>query len=275
MSLTIVTPFGGYEDPYLDEWAEGLRDVCICAGDIEVLWLDNSLSPVFGEHLVGLSGVIPAPVRILEERLQIADPTALRPPEGLQEGKEVQASLMWQRGRMEVQTEWVLCLESDAIPPPDVIERLTDSLEYVSPIGAISANIPCGGKQAEWVVPMVWRMVSEPDSADSGFPEPGLRARPVEWHRSTGPEEPDGVEIVDAIPFGCTLMRLTTMLSVPLGPTWPPCVNYGSDQLFCRALREERGLFVAIHWGVRCGHIKKMPDGSYRDLRDVIPNTAN
>lgn len=268
--LTIATPFAGYELPYLDRWLEHLRDLCICADPAEVLWLDNSLSPMFGEYLLDASTTIPAPVRILEERLKIADPATAK-ADLPWEAKEVQASLMWQRARLEVETEWILCLESDVIPPPNTVELLGEALASSPPVGAISGTIPERPHRVpNAIVPMVWRMRIGEDTTIRGLPEPGLHVPAVDRYLGLNPDCPrDGMEIVDGIPFGCMLSRRSTLLSVPLEPTWPPCNVYGSDQLFSRNLRKLRKLHVAVHWGVRCGHIKKMPDGTFEDLRNV------
>jgi len=279
MNLTIATCFGGYESDYLQWWAGSLRDLYICCEEPpEVLWLDNASSPAFHAQLLDASTWIPGYVRVLDEALVVANPGELLPLRDRWDAaiaadftsrRDIQVSLMYQRIRNDLldrygpgNDRWVLLLESDVLPPPDAAWRLIQAMERANPVGALCANIPY---DTDRIRPMAWRMPAKRDNGPFA-PEPPVD--PVLWHES--PEGAfDGMEIVDGIPMGCTLVRLSTLAALPIQPTWPPARGYGFDQKFCLDLRRELGLQCAIHWGVRAGHIKRV-GGVYKDLRDVL-----
>jgi len=293
VSLTVCSTFGGYEYPYLQRYVAALRDLHICSDSPEILFLDNSLSPAFHEVLMDASRTIPGYVRVLDERLRVADPQELwqhRLEQNFEKWtpgsaadftsrRDIQVALMYQRARNEIKTQhgndeaehWVLLVESDVLPPPDTFWRLVEVMEHAPLVGAISANIPYETDMGARIRTMAWRM---PAKLDHGFLAPEPPGDPVVWHDPPS-EDFDGPEVVDGISFGCTLMRLSTMLRVPLRTTWPPVQGYGFDQVFCRNLREELGMYCMVHWGVLADHIKLQPDGTYRGLRDVQIHSAN
>lgn len=260
--VTIASPFGGYEGEYLAAWLEHLRDACRVRDDVECLFLDNSLDAEFHARLEAAQRVIPAPVRLSDERLRVGDPMT-------SDGRDIQVSLMWQRARAMVQTEWVLTLESDVLIESDTIEKLLAAIEPAPAIGAISADVPyrAGFNQdGSWLIlGMAWKMPKRRHPVSAFLPEPGLNPPPVVWHQ---PAPPGGVEIVDGIAFGCSLMKTETLCEVPLLTTWPPCVDYGYDQVFSQDIAKT-GKVVAYHWGAPVGHMKRFEGEEYIELREL------
>jgi hypothetical protein len=242
--LWITTSFAGYEgDFYFDEWlehyarmAEGVR------GDASALWLNNSGLGNFSARLKRAKKSLPIPVRVLDLPLRIGDPSD---PAG--KNAQVCANAQFQLWSIHDPRADVLFIESDVLVHPEAPERLREDLLRCPGLAAVSGAVSEGG----WMDnsgTMAWRFdVKRPQLY--GVPEDG---EIISWYN---PEFTDGMEAVDAVPFGCLFahMEIFTLIP-PRDRRWP---EVGWDQEW--SMRAwELGRPVAVDWGVRCGHRRNL-----------------
>jgi hypothetical protein len=259
-SLTIATPFAGYEQDYLGRWAEGLAAL-LRRTPAYVLWLDNSRSEEFNAMLRRTAWLLPVPVRVARDSLRAGDPRGQDP----RLPRDTQVRLLWQHVRDLVESSHLLCVESDVFPPEDAAELLADALRRAPCLAAVSAAVNCWPAYDPGVRHVqVWRRLSDTETkrrvGASGLAEVVVEKRKglFTWW----PEAEAGVEVVDALPFGCLFLRTETLREATLQtPRFPP----GYDQTF-GAEMWERGRPVAVHWGVKCRHVKPDPRGGWHDL---------
>jgi hypothetical protein len=239
---------------------------------LELLWIDNSRDEEFHRFLQRQATKLSAPLRVEKQGIHLSRPSTH--PTAVEEihRRDIQVAMVYQSAQELVDTEWVLTLETDVLLRCDTIQRLRQALTDCSELAAVSANVPYLAhhrSDGSWLVlPMAWKFTPWLN----GHPPP----EPVKWHRweHRGEDVPDGVEIVDAVPFGCLLMRASAFRGMPLSTGWPVAQTYGFDQLFCRDLREA-GQLVGFHWGVpvghlHCGRMKTKRQTEYRDLGEMV-----
>jgi hypothetical protein len=255
--LTIATPFAGTERPWLDRWLD-MEAALLRKSPAFVLWLDNSRSDSFHALLQEAKARLPAAVRIVKVPLHLGEFAA---PAGFV--RNLAVCLIWQQAVSMLETRRVLCLESDVLAPADAPERLAEALDRAECLAAVSGAIPWWDDQGTHL--MVWRRLTERQTrvatTATGLVErvadPGSERVWLPWHD----QGRYGAEIVDAVPFGCLLAEVEALRTVPLHT---PAFPVGYDQQWCHELFL-RGRAVAVHWEVRCGHIKPAPDGGSRD----------
>ncbi len=250
MTPVTATPFAGYEMPYLERWAETYALMAASTKGLTGLWLDTSGDADFIVELERVAHDMPIPIQVLSRPLHLLDRDS-----GL--GKNLRVCAAWQSILYEVKDPgaWLLCVESDVIVPPGGPQRLLDGMLSHPALGALSGAIP----ERRWEGfngVMAWRIRQE---KPAGYGPPPM-GNTVTWF---DPELTHGIELCDAVPFGALVVQVGTFLRVPLRATQYP--RLGHDQEWSQ-LAWEAGLPVAVDWGVSCGHIRLMPDGTYDDL---------
>lgn len=254
MDLFLSSPFGGHESPYLRPFmdayaamAEGL--------EAESLWYFNGREREFYSNLLIFAKQMPIPVEVMWEPLPVLGNTdAIRKNNAV----ALAHSRAFHELRKRNEEAYVFVHESDVLVPVGGIQRLKEDLDAHPGLGAISAAVPDprGGDPPQ-VGTMAWRIRPKHDGA---YTVPG--DGPVVSYYL--PELGEGVEIVDAVPFGALMTRLSAFQEVPLATTMFP--GMGVDQEWSVNSLYQNHMPVAIDWSVRCGHIRDWY-GKYDDLR--------
>ncbi len=245
----IGTPFAGYERPYWERWLEGYRRAF--AGESVVgLWHCNGTDPGFADTLRAAADALPFPVRVVHEPWPEPDP-ATGP------GKNARVRRAWETIFAEAgEDQEVLCLESDVVCPVGGLARLREGLSRHPALGALSGAIPEHRGPAGNGT-MAWRIHYTEVGDTYTLPPP---RQCVSFY----PERESGVEMVDAVPFGCLLLRAETFRAVEILLDRFP--QLGHDQEWSVAAWRA-GRPVALDWSVCCGHYRNVYVPEYEDLR--------
>jgi len=265
MATYVAVPFAGYEDKYLSRWMEAFGRMADGL-EAEAFWLCNGPDREFAERLRGYAKFMPIPVEVMWEPFPVLGLT-----NQVQKNNAacIGHALAMNHLRKRNPEAYVFLHESDVIVPPGAIQRLRQGLENHTGIAALSGVIPEPlSNNPITVGSMVWRLNRRQTAAFSVPPSGPNTA-------SYATEMRDGIEVVDALPFGALLTKLSVFEDVPLGSTMFPG-GFGFDQEWGLRTFDE-GLHLACDWGVWCGHIKKeFTDPIYEDLRErMSPPLSN
>lgn len=245
--IVCASPFAGYETPYLRAWAEAYALMAQSTKGMTALWMDNSADEDFGRELRRVAKAIPIRVRVLSTPLRIGDRST-------GPGKNYLVCALWQLLIAEAKRmaralqAYMLCVESDTFVPVGAPEQLLADLVAHPALAAVSAAISEGGWQDNNGT-MAWRIRRE--MTRSFLPS---ATGVVSWY---DPEGRDGIELVDAVPFGCLMVEMQTFdLLPPIATQFP---RLGHDQEW-----GERawaiGRPVAVDWSVRCEHHRNLAE---------------
>jgi hypothetical protein len=251
MRLVAATPFASYERPYIERWAEAYTFMAQSTKGLTSLWLDTSGDQDFLGELRRVAKAMPIRVKVVSRPLHLLDRNS-----GL--GKNIRVCAAWQNIVYEVRdpNTWLLCVESDVIVPAGGPEQLLDGMLSHPALGALSGAIP--ERRQELVNgTMAWRLRQQ----KQGLYGPPTQHATVSWY---DPEGRDGIELCDAVPFGCLMVQVQTLCDVPLRASRYP--ELGWDQEFS-VDAWAAGMPVGVDWGVTCGHFRRDYDPDYEDLR--------
>jgi len=256
------SPFAGYEEPYLERWMAAFG---AAAEDTkaEALWYYNGRDPEFAELLRERAATMPIPVEVMHEHIPaLGNTDPIRKNNAVTMGHaRIQYEL-----RKRDPGAYLFMHESDVIIPEGGIQRLRAGLEAHPALGALSAAVPDPrGLDPPHIGTMAWRIQPRHEGA---YTVPG--AGPVVDYYT--PELHDGIEIVDAVPFGALFTRLAAFEKVPLAAVMFP--GMGVDQEWSQNALYKGDMPVAINWGVWCGHLRNLFNPRFDDLRERITTAA-
>lgn len=232
--ITVAVPFSGRATvaPFL----RALEKQSFPRGLVHLLFFDNSVDQEFGDLLktwlsqCDYGSYTYFPYRVRATATQSNHATADGDRRVNADEVNDRCAGNWGRIAQLVHTDLVWCLEDDVIPPPNCLDRLTRA--FRPEVDAVSALY--AGRNSRWVV------------RDFSSLSPLL----VHEKHIAG-----GIEIADAVGFGCVLMRRQLLQSIPMrsagdggdGSTWYD-VNFWAD-----AARQ--GAIVKVDGDVVCEHL--------------------
>lgn len=248
--LVIATPFSGRERPFFPQWLAALRRLHFDPRHTLVLWLDNGCDAEF--HAL----MEEAALELRDSGMRIhlcSDNRAYPSTTADSSSKSSHVADMWRRIRDEVAKvpDWfmtaganILCLESDAFPPPYALDRMEWWLDALPTAGAVSAMVPYRPATHDSVYPMCWSIVYE-----RLFPEEDSCHDITPRLRIIGPMR-RGMTRVDATGFSCLLLKWSVFLGLSLMAS-PDGLSY--DHHAGQEI-QSFGKTLWVDWETRCRH---------------------
>ena len=129
----------------------------------------------------------------------------------------------------DCETDWLVMLDSDVLPPPDFVERL---MKHNKPVATGWYK-----KKGEPYLPCVYDFAEEDGKG-------------IAWWKERQ-EAGTGLEQVDGIGAGCILMRRDAATALGERPYSPNVVS--EDFFLCRKLHE-LGIPITLDWSIACAH---------------------
>lgn len=242
--VVLCSPFAGYESAYMARWAQAYALMAERTG-ATAIWLDNSADEDFGKELRAVAEAMPIPVRIMAIPLRIGDRNT-GPGKNYLVCANAQLLIAEAKRLAKDPQGHYFSVESDVFVPVGAPEQLLADLEAHPALAAVSGAVSEGGWMENQGT-MAWRIQRK--AAPSILPAANGH---ISWYE---PEFRDGIELVDATPFGCLMVALETFDVLPPVATQFP--RLGWDQEW-----GERawaiGRPVAVDWAVRCEHHRNL-----------------
>jgi len=199
--IAVITSFSARQ-PWWEWWIEGFEALEFDRGKLGVFWLDNSGDTEFGQFLASYVAEHRQDYRRFELR------TGSR--SGTTENERAAACYNQLREAVLESGESITCLlayEDDIVPPPDGLHRLHSFLAAHPTAAMAGAGVPCHDERTGRAAILAWRFGH--DSNEEGL-------TPTIYQI---PEVYPGVEDVDAVGLGFTLLRGLVFVRSALCPS--------------------------------------------------------
>jgi hypothetical protein len=140
--------------------------------------------------------------------------------------------------------DYLLFMDSDMVPPADMLQKMVFNLESNSDFDAVSGM---AFKRTPPFQPCFY--------TDVGYDTKALQPRlcsPIEWPKN------GGLMQIQGCGMACCMLKMDIFDRVGNGPYFFPLPNLGEDLTFCLKMKS-KGMKMYVDLSIDCGHVATMP----------------